>query len=177
MNKQKLPRTIDPIRFAEQRLVLEGTLLLKAMKRLSAECFPGEALGEVAVWLEGGVDNQGFRYLHGMAETDVPLQCQRCLKPMEYHLKTEFYLSPVKDEGKVEDIPNNYEALIYPNEQISLLEFVEDELLLMLPLVAKHCEKDCTIDLPSERNMVNSAAQKDSPFAELAKLKKNQEVK
>jgi uncharacterized protein len=98
MSEIKLPRTIDPLKFAEQHSSLSGALALSEMSRLDDVCHFKQTSGLAKFLLEGGVDQQGFHYLKGKVEAEVKLQCQRCLQPMTYHVEAEFLLSPVHDE-------------------------------------------------------------------------------
>jgi uncharacterized protein len=179
MSETKLPRTIDPLKFAEQHSSLSGTLALSEMSRLD-DCHVKQTSGLAKFLLEGGIDQQGFRYLKGKVEAKVKLQCQRCLQPMTYHLKAEFLLSPVHDEKEAEKLPTMYEALYFTQPEVELLKIIEDELLLALPLVLKHPAKEC-IGAPDfaklrrgEQHAVPDSEQKkrSHPFAELEKLKK-----
>jgi len=177
MPKIKLLRTIDPLKFAEQQSSLVGELALGAMLRLGDTCGFKQTSGVAKFSLEGGVDRQGFRYLKGEVDADVKLQCQRCLQPMDYHVKAEFLLSPVHDEKEETKLPVVYEDLYLAQPELALLNIIEDELLLALPLVPKHPAKKCVGASrlsPGQAHAVPENAQDKSlhPFAELEKLKK-----
>lgn len=175
MLKTELPRMLNPFKFAEQHSRLAGELALDVMPRLHDVChFKQE--GVVKFFLAGGIDQQGFCYLKGEVDADIKLQCQRCLQPMDYHVKTEFFLSPVHDEKEEAKLPLAYEALylIQPEIEIALLNIIEDEILLALPLVPKHSAKKCTTKkvLPSSKIEDAQKTKSSHPFAALKKLKK-----
>lgn len=177
MPKTKLPRTIDPLKFAEQQSSLVGELALDAMLRLSDTCGFKQTSGVAKFLLGGGIDRQGFRYLKGEVDADVKLQCQRCLQPMDYNVRVEFLLSPVHDEKEAEKLPVVYEALYLTQPELALLNIIEDEILLALPLVPKHPAKKCVGAFPPSRGQARAvpkdAQDKSShPFAKLEKFKK-----
>jgi uncharacterized protein len=68
-----------------------------------------------------------------------------------------------------------YEALYLTQTEVELFTIIEDELLLALPLVAKHPAKECKITVGARRGVPKGeGAQKNKsshPFAELEKLK------
>ncbi len=74
--------------------------------------------------------------VHGEVRAVVLTQCQRCLNglsleltiPVDWHLPEDIQGG---QEGDVKDI------------EIRLLDWVEDELQLGIPLFAKHAEEDC----------------------------------
>jgi len=170
MSETKLPHTIDPVKFAEQRHYLKGSLSVADMPRLMELCCSDSATARVHLWLEGGFDEKGPHYLRGCAEVDVILMCQRCLKPLNYHLVAEFSLSPVNDETAAKQLPSSYEPLYLDGESVDLSAMIEDELLLALPIIPKHKDEGCAREIMKEKGLVGSG--KKNPFAELSKLKK-----
>jgi len=166
MSKGRLPLTIDPFKFAEGFCNMQGTIAIGDMPRLQAECLAQQAMGEVDVSIEGGVDELGLRYLRGQIETDIPQICQRCLQPMNVHLKAKFALSPVHSEKEAKLLPSCYDVLYVLDEEVNLLEMIEEELLLVLPLIPKHDKKECKIVL-SDDSKRGGLMEKSHPFARL----------
>lgn len=171
MSETKLPRTIDLAKFTEQRGHLEGVLALADMPRLQEMLrLKQNLLGKAKVTVDGGIDQQGLRYLKGRVIAEVSLQCQRCLQTMVRHLDIKFLLSPVNDDEEAAQLPQTYEALYLTQAEADLLTIIEDELLLALPLVPKHNAKDCAAAI---RGITNVGEEKrPHPFAKLAELKK-----
>jgi uncharacterized protein len=73
-------------------------------------------------------------------EAVVTLTCQRCLEPYKQSLRSEAKLAFVTGDEEAGQVPEGYEAVPAPNARVDLLELVEDELLLSLPVVALHGE-------------------------------------
>jgi len=73
-------------------------------------------------------------------EAVVTLTCQRCLEPYEQPLRSEAKLAFVTGDEDGGQVPEGYEVVPAPRGRVDLLELVEDELLLSLPVVALHGE-------------------------------------
>lgn len=73
-------------------------------------------------------------------EALVTLTCQRCLEPFEQALRSSTKLAFVTSEEETGEVPEGYEVVPTPNARVDLVELVEDELLLSLPVVALHGE-------------------------------------
>jgi len=177
----RLPVHIDPLRMAESRRLLEGSIALAEMVRL------GESLqdtqGEVSISLEFGIDNEGIRFIHGHVQAEVSLICQRCLETMRYPLDSEFMLGLVRSTTEAENLPSHYEPLLVDDEPLFLRDIIEDELLLALPIVAMHAPEECSAELNSapqseqaQEDEDTGTTAGDNPFAVLADLKKDRKL-
>lgn len=75
----------------------------------------------------------------------VTLRCERCLEPYAEALRSTARLAFVSGGRGTGAVPEGFEELTMPAGRISLRELVEDELLLSMPLVARHGADDgCT---------------------------------
>ncbi|MBF0218433.1 MAG: DUF177 domain-containing protein [Gammaproteobacteria bacterium] len=168
MSPDQLPLHIDPYRYAENRRQLAGELSLAALPRLlDATADPERSLdGRVAVMIECSIDNEGYHTLQGVARCQVALTCQRCLEPVNYPLEAEFSLALVRNSEAAAALPSHYEPLLVEGKVITLAEMVEDELLLALPMIARH--QSACLALPQE---AADAGKKEHPFAQLQRLK------
>jgi uncharacterized protein len=106
------------------------------------------------------------------ADTEVTLECQRCLQPMRLPLHAERRIFFVEGEEAAAalDVESEDDVLAL-TPALDLRELIEDELLLALPLVARHAH--CPEPLP--RAFVEddpAVAPADNPFAALAALKR-----
>ncbi|HED15448.1 MAG TPA: hypothetical protein ENI64_01310 [Gammaproteobacteria bacterium] len=135
-----LPETVDPYRLAKKGESLSGDIAVDSMPRLSQILVEKEA--SVAVKLVFGYGEQRRLTISGTITTDLVLKCQRCLGPMPWPLQLEFTLVLVKAENQGE-IPPEYEQYIMESDKIRLPEMIEDEILLSMPLVAKHATENC----------------------------------
>ena len=71
MSELTLPKTIDPLKYADQNKILKGSLSIKLMPRL-AELL-ADADGEVNVKLDFDRDAQNYRVLNGELDAKVSL--------------------------------------------------------------------------------------------------------
>ena len=126
--------------------------------------------GEIAWSVEGGTDELGHPAMQLSVAGSVRLICQRCLQPFELALQSEATLLLAKDEAMAEAIEERLEDdsidVIVGSESCNLLELVEDEALLTLPLSPRHAT--CP---ESNASVSVDQVKKESPFSVLKNLK------
>lgn len=176
MFDERLPVHIDPLRMAEAGRLLEGGYDLAEMDRMHDVLLDNS--GRVAVSLEFGIDAEGIRYMKGRLQTEVVLECQRCLQAMKASIDSNFALGLVRSVESAENLPSHYEPLMVESDALYLRDIIEDELLLALPLVAMHEEQCIDVnrqadDAAQHNDDDSSKSKKDNPFAALAALKSN----
>lgn len=142
MMKNQLPKTIDPIKLADQETHLQGHLEVASFSRLNDIMFDKE--GTVQLDLRLGRDMERFYYIQGRVEANLHLQCQRCMQKMNFPIDIMVSLSPVSTLEAAKNLPDRYEPLLVEEEKIELLSIIEDELLISLPMVPKHESENCT---------------------------------
>ena len=82
--------------------------------------------------------------IHGEMQAEVELVCQRCMRNMQYPLHETFELMLIEKEAELASVPETHEPWIANALHLNALELVEEQLLLALPLIAKHAdESDC----------------------------------
>jgi uncharacterized protein len=103
------------------------------------------------------------------ADVRVTLECQRCLGPMTQRLAIDRRLRFVRSEEEAERLDDESEddVLALP-PRLDLIELLEDELILALPLVPRH-EGACPEPLVLAEPPPPAA---EHPFAALAALRK-----
>ena len=74
----------------------------------------------------------------------VPMECQRCLKPMTWRVqqKTLTLLATSEADGDALDAGSDEEVLV-ATAPLDALALVEDELLLSLPYAPVHADGEC----------------------------------
>ncbi len=170
MQNLKLPITIEPNRSAQRRLECEGYFDVSGMNRLLAA---SESCSEqVHVSVKFDVDELGLIVLSGKGSATVSLTCQRCTELFSTELDIEFCYTPVKNSDADEELPSYYDAIeLDENGEINLLELVEDELILSIPLIPRHELKDCQSPSDSVWGELPEELDKPNPFDVLKKLK------
>ena len=109
-------------------------------------------------------------WLHLKAATGLPLECQRCLKPVDMPLAIErnFLFVHGEDAAAQLDAQSEDDVLAL-TRALDLREMVEDELLLAMPLVPRH--EACAV--PLRVGAIEEALDEPPhPFAALAALKR-----
>lgn len=132
---------IDPKRYADSGQSLTGDVPLQALS-LPSEVL-GIGQGVVHYRFNFGIDSENYVYIHGWVETELSLECSRCLKPMAKNFSSEFYLSPVRTAEEAEKLPERYEAVFLTEDKLSVDRIVEEELILNLPIAPAHSTGDC----------------------------------
>jgi uncharacterized protein len=169
------PRSIDLSAFCRHGASLEGQQPLASLQRLSAGLAADPAPEEVAHWQAQGrlqpvSGGQPQVWLHLQAQAEVGLQCQRCLQPMREALQVDRDFRFVGDEEEAArlDEESEEDVLAMP-ARIDLLELLEDELILGLPIVPRH--EVCPNPLPMAVDEDDEEEPAPHPFAALAALR------
>ncbi len=175
MPNVKLPKQVEPHKSALKRSDYQGVMVAADMVRL------GEAvnavLDDVTVALRFEIDAQGLTYFHGTLQTSVSLICQRCNEPFDLSIDHQFCYTPVNEGDDLDEIPEAYDPVeLNEHGEINILELFEDELMLSLPIVPMHDEKDCKVKSEGlSFGNIEPAEKRPNPFAVLKELKRNQE--
>jgi len=136
-----LPQYVDPLRLAETRESIAGQLAIGAMPRLR-EALSDDS-GTVEFRLNFSRDDQGLVRILGEFSTSLSTVCQRCLGPLQLSLAGAINAAPVAaDEGE-EAMPTEAEPLVMSEGRIHLPGFIEDEVMLALPIAPVHDEGKC----------------------------------
>lgn len=164
----KLPEKIYPLHLTRQNVALRGSVAFTQMSRLQDSLC--SHLGEAWIDWQFYQDVQKRDFVEGKLHSILPLTCQRCLKPMQWTLTHEVALIIV-NEGQIPvDAPTDYEVLELSSEEISLTEWVEDELLLALPIIPHHAQ--CPTHEYQIMQPLEQAEEQPNPFQILEILKK-----
>ena len=170
MQNLKLPIMINPRKSAQRRLVCDGFFEVSGMNRLLEVCTPCNEQMQVNVNFD--VDDLGLNVISGTGSVSVALTCQRCTEPLIIDLDVEFTLSPAKDDEAAEALPSYYDAIeLDENGEVNLLELVEEELLLAIPLIAMHEPSQCQASVDSVWGELPEELEKPNPFDVLQKFK------
>lgn len=145
MSLKTIPEHVDPFRYAEQGISLDGIIKLANLERLSVTVGPNDM---ATVHLQFGIDEQGLANLRGHLETKLTLQCQRCMEPLIYEIITDFALGIVNTLDEADSLPDHYEPAMAKEGELALLDLIEDEIMLNLPIIPRHEPEHCQVKLP-----------------------------
>jgi len=179
MTRQFTARRLDVKVFAEEAGTLAGENRIGDFPRVLLEMAPpDDAEGITVKWsATGEMRNPGHLHpevwLRLQGSAVLPLTCQRCLgtveMPVEFDRPFRFVAdeatAAAEDEGVEEDI-------LALSRAFDLMELIEDELLLAMPLAPFH--ETCPTPVTTEAvdaDFESANASKPGPFAALDKLK------
>lgn len=136
------PVEVDPWRFCRDGQSWETRSEVAAFPRLAHEFTQGTLFCRVV----GRVDQRGSLSLQLTVSGDVQLTCQRCLGSMPYKVDVERTLYLARNEAEMERLDALPDSdAIQAGEILNLVDLVEDEVLLSLPLATMHAEGECPV--------------------------------
>lgn len=147
-------RAVDVARLADAGEVREFDVDLAEFPRLAEQLagVGGRARGSLQVSRERGVPLVDIEI-----SAEVPLVCQRCLGRMELAVQSAARVAVVADLAAADALDAGIEPFLATEGRIVLRELAEEQLLLALPLVARHADAD--------QCEASSAAATDAPAA------------
>ena len=178
-NIQRLPVEIDPFRLVEQGRIFDGRIPLGDFPRLKDQLFKGEnddKQGEdsiVVVHLQFTRTETRLPVVRGKISSELQMTCQRCLKGKEELFETELEVVLVSSDAQADKLQEGFDTWLVEEQQIFLRDFIEDEILLALPLVIAHDECDAARKLIEAlpEDEIEEAQEESNPFAALKDLK------
>ena len=164
-----LPLEINPYVLAAQSKNLEGYVLLSSMNRLAPML--QSIKGHAFTGLRFSTLESGVVVVKGFIRATLLLQCQRCLSQYENAIDNEMNIALVTDDDQAARLECSIETFSLNVESLSLSQFLEEELLLSLPVVPMHPDiNDCAMEMTSWLRAEDSRSNQ-NPFKVLEKLK------
>lgn len=160
-----LPQTVDPSRLAEQGAIYRDRLSLAQLPRVRELALAGDEAG-FAVQIEFCCDAQRRVRVQGSVAGNIHLECQRCMRAVRLAIAQPLNLVAVWDEAQLRSVPADsdpWEA----SDGFDLHALVEDEILLALPMVARHPQGECA---PPVSLATADRADRYRPFANLQSM-------
>lgn len=175
------PLRLDVQAFARAAASIEGEWPAAELPRLAEVAAPESPAARWAVvrWQLSGEERpvrggEPEVWLHLRVEAEASPTCQRCLKPVRLPLRVDGPFRFVRDEATAAELDaESEEDVLVISRSFDVRDWVEDELLLALPIVPLH-EPACPEPLPlalDEGEPEPEAAERPHPFAVLQSLK------
>lgn len=160
---------IDAFEFCRLKERREGDFAVADMHRLAKDTL--DKSGTIHWAVQGGSNHLGHPTLTLSVSGAVQLMCQRCLQPFGFDIDSVSTLVLAEDEEGIDEIEallaDDTVDVIVGSRSQNVVELIEDEALLALPLSPRH--EVC----PDQARMgAAEGAQKVSPFAVLKGVKK-----
>ena len=108
--------------------------------------------------------------IEGHVEATLWQTCQRCLEEMQIAIDSDFRLVVVQGLDEAGLLDEEFDPLLPAEHGVSLLDLVEDELILSLPVVPLH--EECK-GIGHDDDMVTAGEPGENPFAALKVLKES----
>lgn len=184
MSPQAFPTQIEPFKWAELGFVWQGRVELARFPRVAAEVVPPHDQQAIALDCKLYVDDRRIAWLDATMSATLPLTCQRCLHQLDFVLDAHVHLAMFTDEKYLDRLGREKDEIDYVIlseaqtahgvEAIDVLNLLEDEILLLLPLSPKHDDCELAVasvgdDLLCSNGQV--VEEKRNPFDVLAGLK------
>lgn len=155
---------LDVRALIRQGITLKGEVHVAELPRLQ-----GTVLRDAPIRfsLSFGKNDEGQAVVTGQVQGTVELTCQRCLEAVAIELDAVVGLGVVDSEEAAKRLPPELDPLILGEEPVRLVDLIEDEILLALPVVPMHAHA-C---VPAHREH-EGMEKADNPFAALRGLVK-----
>ena len=158
---------IDSFELARSRRRIEGEVAIDELHRLAE--FVTTTQGNIRYEIAGLIDDEGHQAADLHVAALLTLTCQRCNGPLEFALDRTTRFRFVASEEELNSLPIEDDEVdaVVGSKNMSVHDWVEDEVILSLPLVPRHAE--CAVPLASDHDPKEIAAA--NPFAALLALR------
>lgn len=150
--------------FAERETALEGAIELKRLARLCESL--NTDTGSVRARLRFRRRRAGLVSFELSYEARLELICQRCLEPFDYDMAARVEMSLVETASVEPHIPDGYEPVFLEGDRFNPAQVVEDELIVSLPLVPRHPQRNQCGRLAQRIDQLNCETTAASPEGE-----------
>jgi uncharacterized protein len=124
---------------------------------------------------------EGRVALDGVLNGTITMICQRCMQPTAVDVEDRFRLLIVDDEADPIVDEGGFESVVADPARLDLRWLAEEQLLLAVPLVAKHADDSCANSSMKDGSMKDGMKQEEGeapsgqrPFANLRNLLRDQ---
>ena len=172
---------IDSLDFAGKGREISGEVPVAELPRL--QDMLANRQGTLVYRIRGGVDDRGNHFLDLSAAGGCQLVCQRCLEDMDYQVRIETRLF-LRDQASLDaellvarhaDEEEDFDSIL-ADDHLDVLNLLEDEILLSLPIAPRHEQGACQaagVGNTPIRQAHDRHLDERRSFASLAKLKSN----
>jgi len=144
MSTRALDRPAEVRKLALQQACLEGELTVAELPRFAQVL--ADTNGNIQYCLRFSMAENGMPLIEGTLAGRVNLFCQRCLEAMSWELANTLRLGVVWSDDEAARLPRQVDPVVGAEGCVNLLEILEDELLLSLPIVSYHQPGHCGAD-------------------------------
>ena len=167
----------DLAKLAEMRARFEFEIPLGDLPGIPAEFSLAD--GPVKVWMQFGRE-RGVPVADVKVQAVLKPQCQRCMREMRLEIASESHVAVVDSEAQAANVAAETETFLAADGHGTLAALAAEELLLSLPIVARHAAGERCLEAGAVAGAVSGAAalpgatpvveETQRPFADLRAL-------
>ncbi len=148
-----------------QNSLFSGSFQLSQLSRLSSLVIANGA--EIKLNFVFSTTAYHHPSITGHIDTELLVECQRCLEPMVHPVSLDFALLI---DASDDDVKSFQMDTVYTDDgYLDLFEVIEDELILALPVISMHDDPTCNKHW--QPDSVEQVVEKNNPFSVLETLK------
>ena len=160
---------LSPRDYARSQRSWNGVVPLSRFSRLGSE-FSGQE-GKVEVELEFYRDGNRRIWMKGSARVKGAMLCKQCLNHVDATLQAEIDACLMTPEEITKDESVKFDVVEYEDSSVSIVDLVEDDLIMSIPWRVCPNESNCeegfsSTQLGDEKNEIETT----KPFADLRDL-------
>ena len=162
-----LPDSVNFVEYLENGASLRGFVPISRFVRFSKLLANEE--GDLDLTLHFEESEAGLATVVGAAAASVGLLCQNCLEVMTLQLVVEVNVRLVKNDSELYALSAKIDGIVADTPRLSLIELLEDDLILCLPMAPRH-------EAPCSEILKEANTETRRPFADLSKLLSKRET-
>jgi uncharacterized protein len=166
-----LPILINHRRLASDNARLAGIIPLSRFSRFTQMLVDDS--GEVAAEVDFRKGHKRKTLVVGAVAATVKVVCQNCMAPANIDINATVRLLIVGSDDELAALAENDDGMVCVEEQVLLVDLLEDELILSMPMVGRHLDGLCT---PSPALLAAQMAAEKQTAAETAKAVTNKDT-
>jgi uncharacterized protein len=143
-----LPELLDHRKMANQAGILEGSVPVQQFTRLREMLESGD--GDVHLKLAFSKGDRDRTHVTGVVTARVELICQNCMTQYGQEIGSEVKMDIFPSEERLlaaleaeDSTEQTSDGLVCSGKVIKIVDLVEDELILSVPMIPRHDDKDC----------------------------------
>ena len=171
MQKAEPVWSINPFKLAENSASTERNLAIEHLPRLMEYLSSTE--GTIHAKVTGAIDEDRRKLLQCTLNGTVMMECQSSFESLPVEINREVTFYPVMSEEAIGSAPDEYEAFLFDTEELDLVNLIEDELILSLPIALTSPESPEHQRFGPE--IEEQEEKKPNPFAVLAQLRNSED--
>ena len=164
-----LPEQVDHRKLVSDRAILQGIIPLHRFSRLARLLENDDGNAQIRLEFRKGKKQQTL--VVGKAQLEASLICQACLESLKIPLEVRVRLILVGSVQELLDLKQSEDGLVIDAELVKLVDLLEDELIVSLPMVPRHNLGTCGmfVDKPEQADIEETHR----PFAALSIMQKD----